>query len=209
MNLSSTPVARSVDGDLYLPADAIAPLKAKLEDRFTYPGVKFDFSNPPEPIDPRLHYQEVDPAAYAAVVSPAPFAVYNPWSVDVAPLAGQTTIFAMGASELHFHAPAGATRIEATFGLNDRAYTAPNHTDGVDVVIFELSSVRPAGDLYQRYLNPMLHPEDRGPQPIYPPNRRTADWAARLWPYLHGACRQSRVRLELLAEYPDPLTSVN
>ncbi|MEO6874087.1 MAG: glycosyltransferase family 39 protein [Opitutaceae bacterium] len=166
LNLSSTPVARSVDGDLYLPADAIAPLQAKLKDAYNYPGVQFDFSNPPEPVDPRLHYQKVNPATYAPVASPAPFAVFNPWSVDVAQLKGETTIFANAPSELHFHVPPGASRIEAIVGLNDGAYTAPNFTDGVDVVIFEHLPGGGRRVLYQRYLDPVKHAEDRGPQSI-------------------------------------------
>ena len=166
LNLSSTPVAKSPDGDLYLPAAAIPSLQPKLADRFSYPGVELDFSNPPERADPRLHYQKVDPATYAAVASPAPFAVFNPWTVDVAQLKGQTTIFANAPSELHFHAPAGATKIEAIVGLNDGAYTAPIPTDGVDVVIFELLPSGGRRLLYQRNLNPVLHPADRGPQSI-------------------------------------------
>lgn len=166
LNLSSTPVAKSPDGDLYLAASAISALERQLTARFSYPGVEFDFSNPPERSDPRLHYQKVDPSAYAAVASPAPFAVFNPWTVDVAPLGDQPTIFANAPSELHFHAPAGATKIEATVGLNDGAYTAPTPTDGVDVVIFELLPSGGRRLLYQRNLNPVLHPADRGPQSI-------------------------------------------
>jgi len=166
LNLSPTPVAKSPDGDLYLPAAAIAPLAAKLAGHPAYPGVTLDFSHPPEEPDPRLHYQEVNPATYAAVASPAPIAVFNPWTVDVSPLAGQPTIFANAPSELHFEPPPGATQIVATVGLNERSYTEANPTDGVDVVIFELLDSGERRPLYQRSLDPARYPGDRGPQSV-------------------------------------------
>ena len=166
LNLSSTPVARSPDGVLYLPAPAISALFTALTDRALYPDVELDFPNSPERSDPRLHCQKVNPAAYAGVASPSPFAVFTPWTIDVALLAGQPAIFANAPSELHFHAPAGATHLTAIVGLNEAAYAGPTPTDGVDVVIFELQAGGGRRVLYQRNLNPVLHPEDRGPQSI-------------------------------------------
>ena len=166
LNLAPTPVATSIDGDLYLSFDASARLAGPLGDLAQYPGVSFNFAAQLPPPDPRLHRQAVDPAAYAAVAAPAPFAVFNPWSVDVAPLEGKTTIFANAPSELHFHAPAGATRIEAIVGLNDGSYVGPHPTDGVDVVIFELLANGQRRILYRRYLDPVHHTSDRGPQAI-------------------------------------------
>ena len=125
-----------------------------------------DFARAPDEPDPRLHYQEVNPANYAGVASPAPIAVFNPWSVDVAPLEGEAAIFANAPSELHFQPPPGATRIEATVGLNARSYTGPDPTDGVDVVIFELLDSGERRPLYQRSLDPVGHPGDRGPQSV-------------------------------------------
>ena len=166
LNLSDTPVAKSADGDLYLPASAVSALAAKATNPFRFPGVTLNFTNPPATADPRLHYQKVDPAAYAPVASPAPFAVFNPWTVDVTTLEGKPTLFANAPSELHFHAPPGATRIEAVVGLDDRSYVAPNATDGVDVVIFELLPSGGHRVLFRRNLNPLQNPADRGPQSI-------------------------------------------
>jgi hypothetical protein len=166
LNLSPTPVARSPDGDLYLPAAGRAALQGKVTDPFAFPGVEFDFALPAARPDPRLRSLKFNPADYAEVASPAPVAVFNPWGVDVALLQGRPTIFANAPAELHFRVPAGATHLEATVGLNERAYTGPTPTDGVDVVIFELLESGERRVLYQRNLNPVLHPADRGPQSI-------------------------------------------
>jgi hypothetical protein len=165
LNLASSPAATSADGDLYIPSAAIAPLQAKLEGR-TYPNVQLDFSDHPERQDSRLVFQKVEPAQYAEVASPAPFALYTPWSIVVDRVAGQPAIIASAPSGIHFHAPSGSTRIEATVALNDASYTGPTPTDGVDVVIFELLPAGGRRVLYQRNLNPVAHPEDRGLQKI-------------------------------------------
>lgn len=167
LNLASTPVAASPDGDVYCLPARTPVLKAQVADRANqYPGVEFNFSNPLERPDPRLKFQQVNPADYAPVASPAPFAVFNPWTIQVAELAGHPIISANAPSELHFHAPAGATRIEATVGLVEGSYTGTSGTDGIDVVIFELLPAGGRRILYQRYLNPMSNPADRGLQRI-------------------------------------------
>ena len=165
LNLSAAPVARSAEGDLYLPAGVIPSLQSKLAGH-SYPGVMLDFSNPPERQDQRLLQGKVDPSRYAEVASPVPFAVFNPWTIVVDNLAGHQVIFANAPSELHFHAPPGATRIEATVGLNDAAYAGPTPTDGIEVVIFEILPSGHRRILYRRDLNPLTQPGDRGLQTI-------------------------------------------
>jgi hypothetical protein len=167
LNFSPTPVAKSPDGDIYCsPAQAQA-LKTELgESTNRYPGVEFNFNNPLQRPDPRLIYQKPNAADYAAVATPAPFAVFTPWGIQVAEIAGAPGISANAPSELHFHAPAGAKRIEASVGILDGAFTGPGKTDGIDVVIFELLPSGARRVLYQRYLNPAANPADRGLQTI-------------------------------------------
>ena len=165
LNLAAAPVAQSADGDLYLSAAAIPTLQSKLAGR-SYPEVKLDFSNPPEHPDPWLIREAVDPGRYTEVAAPAPFAVFSPWQIVVANLKGHPVIFANAPSELHFNAPAGATRIEATVGLNEKSYAGPSPTDGVEVVIFELLPSGHRRMLYRRDLNPLTQPGDRGLQTI-------------------------------------------
>lgn len=167
LNLSSTPVAKSADGDVYCSPGQAQALKSELgENTNRYPGVEFNFNNPLERPDPRLIYQKPNPADYAAVANPVPFAVFNPWTIQVAEIAGAPGISANAPSELHFHAPAGIKRIEASVGILDGAFTGPGKTDGIDVVIFELLPSGARRVLYQRYLNPAANPADRGLQTI-------------------------------------------
>ena len=167
LNLSSTAVAKSPDGDIYCPASQVQALKTEVEGKIAlYPGVTFNFTNPLERPDPRLKYQKPIPADFATVTSPAPFALFTPWTIQVAEIAGQPGISANAPSELHFNAPAGAKRIEASVGILDGAFTGPGKTDGIDVVIFELLPTGGRRILYQRFLNPAVVPTDRGLQTI-------------------------------------------
>ena len=167
LNVSSTPVAQSPDGDVYCTPGKVQQLKNELNGTTAhYSGVEFDFSNPLEHPDPRLIYQKPNPADYAAITTPAPFAVFNPWTIQVADMAGAPGISANAPSELHFHAPPGAKRIEASVGILDGAFTGPGKTDGSDVLIFELLPTGTRRILYQRYLDPVAHPADRGLQTI-------------------------------------------
>lgn len=163
LNLSATPVARSPDGEVYVTTATVQTLKGRLTDKLqAYPGVVFNFESPQVRTDPRLHYQKPNPSDYDGVASPAPFAVFTPWEIQVADIAGARGVSANAPSELHFHAPAGATHIEATVGIVEGAYTGAGKTDGVDVVIFEQLPDGGRRILYQRFLNPASNPADRG-----------------------------------------------
>ncbi len=165
LNLAAAPVAKSADGDLYVPETEIPSLQSRLAGRH-YQEVRLDFSDPPEHRDPRLIEEIPDPGRFSAVASPAPFGVFSPWKIVVDNLAGRPVIFANAPSELHINAPAGATRIDATVGLNDAAIKGPTPTDGVEVVIFELLPSGHHRVLYRRDLNPLTQTADRGPQQI-------------------------------------------
>ena len=165
LGLSANPVAVSPDGDLYLPPAAFAALEPKMHGR-SLPAVTFDFALKADPADPRLRSQTVVAATFAPVTSPAPSAIYTPWSVEPTQVAGRPAVTANAPCELHFAAPPGASKIEATVGLNDGAYTGEAQSDGVDVVVFESLADGTRRVLYQRNLDPVRRPADRGSQDI-------------------------------------------
>jgi len=165
LGFAATPVAVSPDGDLYLPRAAIPLLEQKMRGR-TLPSVTFDFTLKPDPSDPRMLPQPVAAATFATVTSPAPSAIYTPWSVEPARVDGRPAVTANAPCELHFAAPAGAMRIEAAVGLYDGAYTGSGQSDGVDVVVFERLPDGSRRVLYQRNLDPVHRPADRGTQHI-------------------------------------------
>ena len=165
LGLAGSPVAVSADGDLYLPPSALAPLEQKLAGR-TLPGVTLNFALRPDSPDPRMHQQAVVATTYAPVTSPAPSAVLTPWSVEPAMVSSHPAITANAPCELHFVVPPDATKIEATVGLFDGAYTGSAQSDGIDVVVFERSADGSRRVLYQRNLDPVRRPADRGSQKI-------------------------------------------
>jgi hypothetical protein len=69
-------------------------------------------------------------------------------------------------TELVFRPPGGAKKITAMYGLDDKAYTGGNRSDGIDLTVTQR---RPDGretELFRRYLNPRDNPGDRGPQQL-------------------------------------------
>jgi hypothetical protein len=78
-------------------------------------------------------------------------------------------VLAHPVSEVQFNAPAGATQIEAVVGLVAAAYAADGAavTDGISVEIYEQQPMGIRRVLYQRDLDPVRHPDDRGPQSIH------------------------------------------
>jgi hypothetical protein len=66
--------------------------------------------------------------------------------------------------EIVFAVPAGATRFSGSFGIRNGAYTGEGHTRGVD---FTIDGIWPSGRkarLWERQLDPVGRPEDRGTQ---------------------------------------------
>ena len=165
LGLVSTPVAASVDGDLYLPPAALPALEQKLAGR-TFSNIKLNFILGPDVPDPRMHQRPVVAATFAPVTSPAPIAVFTPWSVEPAAADGQPAVTANAPCELHFVAPPDATMIEATVGLYDGAYAEATPSDGVEVVVLERFPDGRRRVLYQRNLDPVRRPSDRGTQKI-------------------------------------------
>ena len=192
-DLDPTPIATSADGDLYLPKDEIAHARQRLDGR-TFASVEVG----PRPMS----------AVYDAVLQPVAAAVLDQPFFAPRPTRGRTQ-YGMGAgeldghpvlnshapSELYFTAPASASRVEAVVGLPDAAYLSATPTDGVDVVIVERLPEGGQRVLFQRSLDPLHQPADRGPQTITfalkqpvrstlvfgiypgPANNVTCDWA--------------------------------
>ncbi len=166
-NLVPAPFATSADGDLYLQAEQIAPASAELKGRtFTQAVINVQTSagaNPDNLKDDDLS------TLVLPMTSPRPVKARSKFGFKVGEANGHPMILAHPVSELHFIPPAGATEIDAEFGIVDAAY-APNGaavTDGVGIEIFE---IRPDGlrrDLFQRELDPAKIPADRGLQAIH------------------------------------------
>jgi hypothetical protein len=165
LGLATDPVARSDDGDLYLPRSAVPDLEQKLQGH-NLPQVTFDFVLKADAADSRMLSQPVIAATFAPVTSVAPHAIFTPWSVEPAQVSDRRVVTANAPCELHFTAPAETGRIEATVGLFEGAYAGSAPSDGVDVLVFERLADGGRRVLYQRNLDPVRRPADRGPQEI-------------------------------------------
>ena len=192
-DLDPIPVATSDDGDLYLPKDRLPAARTRLAGR-TFRTVELEhhtlsalYDTVLQPVESSLLDQPI--------FTPRPTRGRTQYGMGVGDLGGRPMLNAHAPSELYFTAPPGATRIEAVVGLPDGAYLSSSPTDGVDVVIF---AQLPGGGqrvLFQRNLDPLHEPADRGPQNITltleqpppgplvfgiypgPANNVTCDWA--------------------------------
>ncbi|MBI2813971.1 MAG: glycosyltransferase family 39 protein [Opitutae bacterium] len=166
-NLSPAPFATSVEGELYLPEDAIAATAAKLKDR-GFAGVTLNTQPPADPNAGKLKPDDLTGLDFA-MTSPRPTAARSMFGLNLGDVGlGRKVILAHSDSEISFTPPPGATHITAEVGINPAAYApdATAVTDGVSVTIFELRADGLRRVLYQRDLDPVKAPGDRGPQQI-------------------------------------------
>ncbi len=155
-DLAATPAATSPEGDLYLPRgnNATASATPLLTSRL-----------PPAYYDPVL--KMVEPSSLnLPLFTPHPSQGRTQFGMGAAKIEERPVLNAHAPSELYFSIPAKTTQIEAVVGLSDAAYLNPSPTDGVDVLIFERLPDGSDHVLFQRNLDPLHRPADRGPQTI-------------------------------------------
>ena len=165
LGLAGQPIASSSAGNLYLRPDLIPAFSSKFSGQ-NIPDVALDFNVILEPLDPRLKRRELIASEYSPVTSHPPIAIYSQWGVQVDALAGQLAIFTNAPTELHFAVPNNATRINAVVGMNEQSHLGASPTDGIEVVIFERKLDGSRRVIYQRYLDQLNRPDDRGEQLI-------------------------------------------
>ena len=164
--LGVAPVATSADGDLYLPTDTLAAAAEKLRGR-TFPGVTLNTQPPVGANDGKLKPDDLTKLDLPMLV-PRPTAARSMFGISTGEIGGRKVLLSHPESELQFAAPAGAKRIVAEVGINEAAYgpDAKGVTDGISV---EIAEQRPDGlrrVLYQRHIDPVKNPADRGRQLI-------------------------------------------
>ena len=165
--LVTAPFATSPDGDLYLTAEELAPAAATLAGRTfaraTVNSVSTAETNPDQLQEANLARLDL------ALMSPRPTRAHSKFELKVGETGGRPVLFAHPISELFFTPAAGATAIEATFGIVDAAFdpNAAAVTDGVGFEIYEIRADGLRRDIYRRDLNPAQVPADRGPQTIH------------------------------------------
>lgn len=166
-NLAAAPFATSEEGELYLPEDAIAAAAARLQGR-TFAGVTLNTQPLADPNAGKLKPDSLAGLDFP-MASPRPAGARSMFGIAIGEVGlGRKVILAHPDSELSFTPPPGATRITAEVGINAAAYapTATAVTDGVSVTIFELRADGLRRVLYQRDLDPVKVPGDRGPQAV-------------------------------------------
>jgi hypothetical protein len=109
-----------------------------------------------------LHVEFVEQGVANAV----PARVESPAALEFFDADNARAVLSHAPSALAFTPPAGATRLQAGFGLRPGAYTDGAHTDGVD---FSVTATWPDGRtavLWRRFLDPVRHSADRGTQAL-------------------------------------------
>ncbi len=166
-NLAAAPFATSEEGELYLPEDAIPAAAARLQGR-TFAGVTLNTQPLADPNAGKLKRDNLAGLDFS-MTSPRPAGARSMFGIAIGEVGiGRKVILAHPDSELSFTPPPDATRITAEVGINAAAYApdATAVTDGVSVTIFELRADGLRRVLYQRDLDPIKVPGDRGPQQI-------------------------------------------
>lgn len=163
-NLSSTPIATSEAGDLYLAEELHSTATQRLAGR-QFSGVELNLAATG---DTFVLPDAVEPAALdLTIFSPRPRAGRTRYGMNAGEIDGVTVLHAHAPSELEFSPPDGARSLTARYGLAPGAYSGgPAMTDGIGVVIFEQLPDGSRRTLHRRQLDPAKNPEDRGTQVV-------------------------------------------
>lgn len=160
------PFATSPDGDLYLPEKILGQADRQIAGQ-KYATVNFPTDRSVLPLDDGL--KEADLSGLdLSFLTPSPVRARSLFGLSLSEINDRPVLNAHAPSELTIMPPAGATRLTAEFGLAEGAYSGEGPlTDGVGVSILE---IKPDGSpqriLFQRELDPVRNPADRGMQQI-------------------------------------------
>ncbi len=158
--LRSAPIARSLDGDLYVPSSAVPALAAQFR-HTPLDGVEFDWTESTGPLDAALPRRSLVAADFTGITSSAPSAFYSPWSYTRTQIEGREALLANAPSELHFAVPAGARQVSVRFGIVRGAIEGSPPTDGADVTVTLVDSTGAPRTVWRHHLDPLGIPADR------------------------------------------------
>lgn len=163
---ATEPVAEFDGNALHVRAGASAAAREAL--RIGPAGPRLGLRTEPPPPDaprpelpPTVTTFEPDPEIFG-LLHPLPVAATVAYGFGNFEVEGARGVSVHAPSELEFHLPEGARRLEAEFLLSPGAYTEGGNSDGVE---FEIELVNPGEKprvLFRRFLNPLRVPVDRG-----------------------------------------------
>lgn len=165
--LDATPTFSHSTTDIYCSRRYTAQVRENLRVRTNYGGQLTPGPVTPPAVSPREPFRISGSFARSAfgMVSPAPIRAHFTLGFDHMPVDGEMTLSAHPDSNLWLHPGAQATRIEWDYGLVSSAYEREGgKTDGVE---FTVTAVGPTGRprvIFQRMLDPVRQPADRGRQ---------------------------------------------
>lgn len=163
-DLDRTPTYSHAIADVYCSRRYVNQMKEGLKVR----GYYGDITVPAPASDPALKTELTRVSSslartYFGMVSPAPLRARFNFGLSLIPIEGGVGLNAHPDSDLWLRAPREATRIEWDFGLVSSAWEKEgDRTDGVE---FAITGVSPDGGerlVYQRVLDPVSQPADRG-----------------------------------------------
>lgn len=161
--MESFPLASTDEMDLYLRLDLHERARGELRGNH-YPGVVFQLERKPVHLGEAAAVELTGQAwrGKFPMCSPAPHAYRSPFRPVTDEIEGHAVIRTHAPMEFLFHAPPGASRVQAIGAMVQEAYNNGNATDGVILQIFEELPDGRRQLLAERELKPMTRPGDRG-----------------------------------------------
>ncbi|MDB6126910.1 MAG: hypothetical protein JWM35_806 [Verrucomicrobia bacterium] len=129
-----------------------------------YASLEVILERPGEGAPRVLNLREIGRRKEFDILSPRPFKASASGDFSMTAIGDEVMLNAHATTEMRFHVPRGASRIKAEFGIDDRAFTGKEHTDGVEFVVAQARSNQPERILFHRLLDPFNRAEDQGKQ---------------------------------------------
>ncbi len=140
----------------------IRTLRLDAPDGEFWKGAELRFSALPGlPVANEAGYHEL---VARGITNVAPLRVEMPARLEIFTLGSHQAVLAHAPGTMTFTLPASARSFSGACGLRENAYLPPASTDGVDFVIEAVWADHSTQILWQRSLDPVRRPGDRGPQ---------------------------------------------
>ena len=166
-NLDTTaPTYSERETDVYFARPYIAAVQDGIAASVRYPMLTIGHMGPEQvPAHTPFNISSILARNAFRNISPAPYRGLYEFGVAYLTVDGVSVLGAHPDSNLWIEPPPGATRIKWDFGIMAEAYErAGDKTDGVEFVVVGETPDGNRRQLYQRVVDPVKHPADRGQQ---------------------------------------------
>ena len=163
LGMCAKPIARTEVMDIYVRRDrAVAAVQALAARKDWQAELNLKPSENAVILTGQHDFTQVPWRSTLTAFQPLPALSKGEYVVNYIDFDGNRALLTQTPTEIHFHPPPGARSVAAVSGMLPSAYTPPNNTPGMLLMVFEEMPDGTRHTLFERLLMPVTEPKDRG-----------------------------------------------